>query len=49
MYLYQKAFGEYKMGYASAQAWILFLIIMAVTLLVVKTSKDWVYYEGARR
>jgi multiple sugar transport system permease protein len=49
MYLYQKAFGEYKMGYASAQAWILFLIIMAVTLIVVKTSKDWVYYEGARR
>jgi multiple sugar transport system permease protein len=37
------------MGYASAQAWILFLIIMAVTLIVVKTSKDWVYYEGARR
>jgi multiple sugar transport system permease protein len=49
MYLYRQGFQNYKMGYASAQAWILFLIIMAVTLIVVKTSRDWVYYEGGRR
>ncbi|MEW5866944.1 MAG: sugar ABC transporter permease, partial [Bacillota bacterium] len=35
-----------KMGYASAQAWILFGIILAATLVVFKTSVRWVYYAG---
>ena len=46
LYIYQKAFVEYDMGYASALAWILFVIILALTLVVVKTSKTWLYYEG---
>lgn len=46
LYLYQNAFQFFKMGYASAQAWILFLIILAVSLLLFKTSSRWVYYAG---
>ena len=48
LYLYQKAFQQFKMGYASAMAWILFVIIMVLTLLLLKSSKKWVYYEGER-
>ncbi|WP_432806316.1 carbohydrate ABC transporter permease [Lederbergia citrisecunda] len=45
-YLFRTAFQETKMGYASALAWVLFLIIMLLTLIVFKSSKSWVYYEG---
>lgn len=44
-YIYQNAFQYLKMGYASALAWILFAIIMALTLLQLWGSKKWVYYE----
>jgi multiple sugar transport system permease protein len=37
------------MGYASALAWILFIIIVACTLLVVRSSEVWVYYESERK
>jgi multiple sugar transport system permease protein len=37
------------MGYASAMAWILFLIVLVVTLLVFKSSPLWVFYEGQVR
>ena len=46
LYLYNKAFEEFEMGYASALAWILFAIVLLLTLLVVRSSKAWVYYEG---
>ncbi|MDO4333785.1 MAG: sugar ABC transporter permease [Eubacteriales bacterium] len=46
LYLYDNAFSYYKMGYASALAWLLFLIIMGLNLFVFKTSGKWVYYEG---
>lgn len=42
--LYENAFGNLKMGYASAQSWILFLIIVVVTTVVFKFSDYWVYY-----
>jgi len=45
-YLFRTAFQETKMGYACALAWILFLVIMVLTLIVFKSSKSWVYYEG---
>ena len=48
LYLYQKAFEQFQMGYASALAWILFLIVLGMTLLVVRSSSLWVYYEGER-
>lgn len=48
-YLYQTAFEFFKMGYASAMAWILFLIVLACTLLIFRTSARWVYYGGESR
>lgn len=45
LYLFNTAFGEFKMGYASAQAWILFFIIFALTMVFLWTSKRFVYYE----
>jgi len=46
LYLYENAFLFFKMGYASAQAWVLFLIVVSFSLLVIKSSPMWVYYEG---
>lgn len=46
LYLYQVAFQFSQMGYASALAWILFIIVLALTLLVFRSSGRWVYYEG---
>ncbi len=46
LYLYQKAFKYLQMGYASALAWILFAIVLALTLVVFRTSAKWVYYEA---
>jgi len=48
LYLYNKAFLDFEMGYASALAWILFVIIFLMTMLVVRSAKGWVYYEGER-
>lgn len=48
-YLFDHAFQNFRMGYASALAWILFVLIFALTLLVVKSSDAWVYYEGERK
>jgi multiple sugar transport system permease protein len=45
-YLYITAFQFFKMGYASAMAWILFLIVFAATVVVFRTSARWVYYGG---
>jgi multiple sugar transport system permease protein len=44
--LYRRAFQFVQMGYASALAWILFIIIMVITLLVIRSSTAWVYYES---
>jgi multiple sugar transport system permease protein len=49
LYLYQVAWTGHKMGYASALAWILFGIIMVISLFVVKSSPMWVYYEGDKQ
>ena len=46
LYLYNKAFGQVRFGYASAVAWVLFAIIISFTLLFQYLSKHWVYYEG---
>jgi multiple sugar transport system permease protein len=45
-YLYNNGFKFFKMGYASAMAWILFVIVMIVTFITFKTSARWVYYGG---
>ena len=51
LYLYSRAFGKvgvgFQMGYASAMAWILFIIILAITGIQLWASKKWVYYESS--
>ncbi len=46
LHLYNNAFRYFKMGYAAALAWVLFVIILALTLLIFRSSTAWVYYEG---
>lgn len=48
IYLFQQAFQFLNMGYASAMAWLLFLVIMAVTAVQLIVSRRLVYYEGDR-
>ena len=45
MYIYDNAFKYFNMGYASAASWILFLIIVAVTLILFATQDKWGYYS----
>lgn len=47
IYLYQNAFAYLRMGYASAMAWMLFVVIMVVTLVLFRTSGRWVHYESS--
>jgi multiple sugar transport system permease protein len=46
VYLYQTGFRYLKIGYASAMAWILFLIILGCTILILRSSDRWTYYAG---
>lgn len=48
-YLFREAFQRAQMGYASALAWVLFLIIMVFSVIVMKTQNSWVYYEGDKK
>lgn len=47
--LYFTAWNYLKMGLASAMAWLFFLFVLIITVLVMKTSLLWVYYEGEKR
>ncbi|MFL5725830.1 MAG: carbohydrate ABC transporter permease [Chloroflexota bacterium] len=46
VYLFNEAFKTFRMGYASALAWLLFIVIMIITFIQIRLSKRWVYYEG---
>ncbi len=46
VWLYQQAFTYFHMGYASALAWVLFVVTMLCTALLLWTSKRWVHYGG---
>jgi multiple sugar transport system permease protein len=46
LYLYQKGFVEFRMGYASAMAWVMLLAIAAITALLFRSSRRWVFYAG---
>jgi multiple sugar transport system permease protein len=48
LYLYQNAFQYFKMGYASALAWVLFIYILVLTALTFRGSAFWVFYAGER-
>ena len=45
-YLYQQAFMKTNMGYASALAWFLFVIVMILTAIIMRSQDKWVYYGG---
>ncbi len=47
LYLYNNAFRFFRMGYASTLAWLMFTVILILTLLVFRSSIRWVYYEGS--
>lgn len=49
LYVYQKGFRDFEMGYASAMAWFLLVIIAFFTILAFKSSSFWVYYETRER
>jgi multiple sugar transport system permease protein len=46
LYLFNVAFADFKMGYACALAWVLFLLILGATVLIFKSSARRVYYAG---
>lgn len=46
--LYTNAFRNYKIGYASALAWLLLITVMVLTYFIIKTSDKYVYYEGGK-
>ncbi|WP_350279288.1 sugar ABC transporter permease [Kribbella sp. HUAS MG21] len=48
VYLFQNAFQFFKMGFASAMAWLLFVIILLITFLQVRIGNRYVYYHGER-
>lgn len=45
LFIYRNAFSSFKMGYASAASWIMFIIIMALTVVVFRSSNYWVHYN----
>lgn len=45
-YLFKQGFQYFRIGYASALAWVLFIIVFLLTLIKLYTSKRWVYYQG---
>ena len=46
LYLYQKGFKDFQMGYAAAMAWALLAVIAVFTALIFRSSSRWVYYES---
>lgn len=49
LYIYRQAFQYFNMGYASALAWVLFVVILVITLLLFRSQRFWVFYLGERR
>ena len=49
LYLFDNAFRYFNMGYASAIAWILFVIVLALTLAQLKMAPRWVHYEAEKK
>jgi ABC-type sugar transport system permease subunit len=49
LYLYWNGWSYFKMGYASAMAWFLLIVILTFTILQFRLARRWVYYEGDER
>jgi multiple sugar transport system permease protein len=48
LYLYERGFTEFRMGYASAMAWVLLVAIALITAVLFRTSRYWVFYGDGR-
>ncbi len=48
LYIYRQGFEFFHMGYAAALAWVLLAIILALTLVIVRSQRLWVFYRGER-
>ncbi|WP_028390228.1 carbohydrate ABC transporter permease [Bacillus cihuensis] len=46
LFVYNNAFKHHQLGYASANAWFMFIIILILTMLIFKSSSTWVFYEA---
>nr|WP_041837378.1 sugar ABC transporter permease [Actinosynnema mirum] len=46
LYLYQRGFTDFRMGYASAMAWVLLAVVAVITALVFRSARRWVFYAG---
>lgn len=46
LYVYNNAFKHHQLGYASANAWFMFIVVLLLTMLIFKTSSTWVFYEN---
>ena len=46
IYLYKNAFQYFQMGYASAMAWLLFMVTLVITLVIFRSARMWVFYGG---
>ena len=46
LYTYNNAFKHHKLGYASANAWVMFIIILLLTAVVFRSSSAWVFYQS---
>ncbi|WP_309116219.1 sugar ABC transporter permease [Saccharothrix sp.] len=49
LYLYQRGFTDFRMGYASAMAWVLLVVVAVLTALVFRSARRWVFYAGEDR
>ena len=49
LHLYYNAFQYFDMGYASALAWVFFILVVTLTIVNVRSSSRWVYYEGEEK
>ncbi|MDU0292538.1 sugar ABC transporter permease [Saccharothrix longispora] len=49
LYLYQRGFTDFRMGYASAMAWVLLAVVAVLTALVFRSARRWVFYAGENR
>lgn len=49
VHLFLSAFQDLDMGYASAMAWILFVVLLLATIALFRTSRHWVHYQGTTR
>jgi multiple sugar transport system permease protein len=46
LYLYKRGFTDGQMGYASAMAWVLLIVVAIVAVFIFRSSQSWVHYAG---